>query len=185
MKDWQGLVWHTLASLLVIVVYLMGCAPINLNTNTPALNSTRITLYSNFDPTLTVDFKAKYQINTKNSLAFFDFDKSEITSGNNADIYLDVGCGSACFNRVDEINGATAASWFGEARHIEPGYAGCLKALQDPKVDPWVSNVPGDYSCLRTNQGNIVQLFAVENHAAFNNAKFVFDYHLWYSGQIP
>jgi hypothetical protein len=141
----------------------------------PVSTSGTVTLFSNFDPNRKVDFTIEGNIDTRNEQAFFDFDKGEITITTSADIYLFVSCGTTCFNSIIELNGAKPV-WFG---NVEPGYEGCRKALQEAKSYLWISNVPGNYSCLQSNEGNIIQILAIENESLSNNAKFVFEYSLW------
>ena len=135
-----------------------------------------VTLLSNFDPDLN-DVSVGAEINLNNDFAFFDFDKGEITTAASADIYLYVGCGSDCFNTVIAINGATSILWL---EGTELGYEGCRIALEGEKKAAGVNIVPGEYSCLLTNEGNVVQIVAIENEALSKDAKFVFGYIIWY-----
>ena len=134
----------------------------------------RVTLWSNFDSDHNHGFTRIGLINLNNTQAFFDFDSGVVTIDESADIYLNVGCGTNCFNDIVDANGAKSV----EYGSIEPGFEGCLKKLQED--DLWASIVPGIYSCIYTNGGNIVQLLAIENEARIENAKFVFEYIIWY-----
>jgi hypothetical protein len=141
-----------------------------------AIISGRVTLFSSFDLSFNQLLPIEDQINFKNTLAFFDFDTGEVTTVASADIYLYVGCGSDCFNTVVTINGATSVFWF---EGTELGYAGCRQVLQGERNSFGVEIVPGKYSCLLTNAGNIVQILAIENDAETQPAKFTFEYKLW------
>jgi hypothetical protein len=136
-----------------------------------------ITLLSNFDPNREHGFTLEGLVNPANTQAFFDFDKGEITNTDNADIYLDVSCGTNCFNGIININGAKSV----EIGEVEPGVDGCLTVLQEDRLR--ASIVPGIYSCVYTNDGNIVQILAIENEAYSKNAKFVFEYVIWYQNR--
>lgn len=145
------------------------------NTTTASVVKGQITLFSNFDPNHEHGFTREGLVNPSNTKAFFDFDKGEITTTDSADIYLDVSCGTDCFNSIIEINGAKAAR-FGE---VEPGYDGCRRVLLDENNLP-ASVAPGKYSCLQTNDGNVVQILVINNEAFSQNARFVFEYIIWY-----
>lgn len=134
----------------------------------------QITLFSNFDANLEHGFTLEGLVDPKNTTAFFDFDEGEIANTSNADIYLSVGCGTDCFNSLIDINGSKSV----EVGRAEPNFDGCFNALQEDKLR--ASIVPGTYSCIYTNDGNIVQLFAIENEARSQNSKFTFEYIIWY-----
>lgn len=135
----------------------------------------QITLFSNFDPNHEHGFTREGLVNPNNTQAFFDFDKGEITTTDSADIYLDVSCGTDCFNGIIEINGAKAAR-FGE---VEPRYDGCRTVFFDENLLP-ASVAPGKYSCLQTNNGNVVQILSIDNKALSQNARLTFEYIIWY-----
>ncbi len=132
-------------------------------------------LFSNFDPDLQHGFTREGLVNPRNTRAFFDFDEGEITVTNSADIYLDVSCGTDCFNDIIDVNGAVSV----EVGKIEPGLDGCIKALQEENKI-WASVVPGTYSCINTNSGNIVQILIISNKALSQNANITFEYTIWY-----
>lgn len=134
-----------------------------------------ITLLSNFDPNLEHGFTIKGLVNPNNVDAFFDFDKGKITTTESADIYLDVSCGTDCFNELIDINGAVSA----EVGQTEPGLDGCIKVLQKEN-QIGASIVPGTYSCVYTNGGNIVQIFVVSNKALSQNSRITLEYTIWY-----
>ena len=114
-------------------------------------------------------------VNPKNVDAFFDFDAGEITTGDDADIYLSVSCGTDCFNDLIDINGAVSAR-FGET---EPEYDDCRKVLRDKNGLP-ASIVPGTYSCIYTNGGNIAKILVIKNEALSRNANLILEYAVWY-----
>lgn len=145
------------------------------NTPTASIIKGQITLFSNFDPNHEHGFTREGLVNLNNTKAFFDFDKGEITTTDNADIYLDVSCGTDCFNSIIEINGAKAAR-FGE---VKPEYHECRGVLLDKNNLP-ASVVPGKYSCLQTNDGNIVQILVTKDEALSQNANITFEYTIWY-----
>lgn len=147
-------------------------------TPTATIVKGQIILFSNFDPSHEHGFTREGLANPRNTKAFFDFDKGEITITDSADIYLDVSCGTDCFNSIIEINGAKAAR-FGE---VEPGYDGCRRVLAGENNLP-VSVGLGKYSCLQTNDGNIVQMLVINDEAFSQNARFVFEYIIWYQNQ--
>jgi len=157
-------------------VLLLGCLPRqnHANNNINGFEN-QITLLSSFDPDQEIDYTNEGLTNTENEGAFFDFDEEKITSSESADIYLFVGCGTDCFNRVLEINGSRAAV----VGLVKPGYEECRKAIELGKYQ-WINNVPGAYSCLETNKGNIVQILSIENKAHYQNAKVILDYTIWY-----
>ncbi len=168
---------------LLISAVLISCIQqeIRFTETVPAITPTttivkgQITLFSNFDPNHEHGFTREGLVNPSNTKAFFDFDKGEITATDNADIYLDVSCGTDCFNSMIEINGAKAAR-FGE---VEPKYDGCRAVLVDENNLP-ASVVPGKYSCLQTNDGNIVQILIISDEALSQNANITFEYTVWY-----
>ena len=147
-----------------------------LPVSTKAINDQEISLLSNFDPDRDIDFTIKGLINIENHQAFFDFDTGEITNLDSADIYLDVGCGTQCFNELILINGARSIE-FGKD---EPGFEVCNDNLQQNETKFMsASIVPGTYSCIYTNEGNIVQMLAIKNEAFTQNSEFVFEYEIW------
>lgn len=146
-------------------------------TPTISIVKKQITLLSNFDPTREHGFTLEGLVNPNNTQAFFDFDKGETTNADSADIYLDVSCGTDCFNDIIDINGSKSV----EIGKTEPGFDECLKALQEDRLR--ASIVPGIYSCVYTNSGNIVQILAIENEAHSKDAKFVFEYIVWYQNR--
>lgn len=139
-----------------------------------AIATGKTTLLSNFNPNHQYDFTLESLVDSENELAFFDFDRGEITNADSADIYLSVSCGTSCFNDILDINGAKSVELGG----TEPGLDGCLEALQEDRLR--ASIVPGTYSCIRTTEGNIVQILAVENEAHSRNSQFTFEYVIWY-----
>lgn len=145
------------------------------NTPTASVIKGQITLFSNFDPNHEHGFTREGLVNPNNADAFFNFDKGEITATDSADIYLDVSCGTDCFNDIIDINGAASA----EVGQTEPGLDGCIKVLQKEN-QIWASIVPGTYSCVYTNDGNIVQILAIDNEARSQNARFTFEYTIWH-----
>jgi len=146
-----------------------------LPVSTKAINDQEISLLSNFDPDRDIDFTLEGLINIENHQAFFDFDIGKITNLDSADIYLDVGCGTQCFNELI-INGARSIE-FGKD---EPGFEACYDHLQQNETKFMsASIVPGTYSCIYTNEGNIVQMLAIKNEAFSQNAEFVFEYVIW------
>ena len=177
---------------LVLLTMLTSCSYVS--TATPKLNlmvtpetvrtSGKVTLISNFDFNATPSFGPipKELVDLSNTQAFFDFDRAKITNDQGADIYLYDGCGTACFNLVITVNGATTV--LQRTNQSEPGYLGCLKFLQDEKMSDGLDPVPGHYSCLNTSEGNIVQILAIENVPAWKNSKFVFQYQLWYPNKM-
>lgn len=149
------------------------------NTLTASVAKGQTTLFSNFDPNHEHGFTIEGLVNPNNTNAFFDFDKGEITTTDSADIYLDTSCGTDCFNDIIDINGAVSA----EVGHTKPGLDGCITALQkENKV--WASIVPEMYSCVHTNDGNIVQILVIENEALSQNARFTFEYIIWFQDQF-
>jgi hypothetical protein len=137
-----------------------------------------ITLYTNLNIDREKDFSIENLVKSDNTQAFFDFDKNEILDSENADIYFFVDCGTDCFNSIFSINNAKSAR-IGEK---EPKLQGCLEALQE-KNNIITSPIPGNYSCIKTNSGNIVQILPLRNEAKYRNAKLVFQYTIWYQGQ--
>ena len=141
----------------------------------------KVTLLSNHDPSHDV-LSLEGKIDLDNKLAFFDFDKGERSTTASADIYLFVGCGSDCFNTVIAINDATSVHWF---VGTELGYAGCRNALQGETNIYAVNIREGEYSCLLTNEGNFVQIVAIENEASSIDSEFVFGYTIWFTTLNP
>jgi hypothetical protein len=134
-----------------------------------------VTLFSDFDPNHEHGFKIEGLVNPNNVGAFFDFDKGEIAVTDSADIYLDVSCGTDCFNEIIDINGATSV----EVGQVEPGLDGCIGVLQQ-KNRIGASIVPGIYSCVYTNGGNIAQILVVSNEARSRQANITLEYTIWY-----
>lgn len=139
-------------------------------------HTNQITLFSNETPKEVVDFTIEKQTVLENAQAFFDFDNEKITNTEKADIYLSVGCGTDCFNEIFDINGSQSV----EVGSTQPSYEKCIKALQEQEF-PWVAITPGNYSCLITSEGNIVRILTLENKSHSQNAKFTFEYTIWYT----
>jgi hypothetical protein len=111
--------------------------------------------------------------------AFFDLDLGQVTNSPAADIYLAVSCGSQCFNIVLAVNGAETIFMYRETTH-EPGYDGCRKALSEERlVVSGVSTIPSEFSCLRTNDGHIAQILAIDNKPSGIDSEFSFQFKLW------
>ena len=161
----------TLSFILVFPIFLISCVV----EREDASYTSQITLYSNETPKDEVDFSTDKQTVLENLQAFFDFDEGDITNTEKADIYLEVGCGTDCFNNILEINGSQAV----DVGLIQPSYDECIKALS-VKQYPWVINVPNNYSCLQTNEGKIVRILALENESHTKDATFTFEYTIWY-----
>jgi len=172
---------------MIFLIIVAACSPTSYEEPTSVatiapsstVRSGRVTLFSNFDPGLPVDLTMKNAVNLEYEQAFFDFDSAQITTDDGSDIYLAVSCGTSCFEIILAINGAMTILRFRDSQR-EPGFEGCRQALQEEReAVSGISPVPGDYSCLQTNEGNTVQILAIENEAHSKNAKFVFEYVLW------
>jgi hypothetical protein len=171
---------------LLLLGILTSCLPVaatqsmgESNTKTSSSqfsHSGNMTLYSNYGLENKQDFTSKGLINPANKQAFFDFDKGEITSSDRADVYLSVSCGTDCFSNLLTINNAKTVFQFDG---IQQGREGCLNELKGEKTDFGLNVRPGQYSCLQTNQGNIVEILVSENQPSNSDAKLDFTYTLW------
>jgi hypothetical protein len=145
--------------------------PVIVNSITPI---PIISLFSN-DTEVPENFLPLDQwVDYNNIYAFFDFDSGEITSSEGADIYLSVGCGSMCFINIIELSSSTSV-YVGKD---EPGFTGCKEKLLNPELNSGIG-AEGTYTCIRTNENNIVQIKIVSSKAKSLNSKLEFQYIFW------
>lgn len=118
--------------------------------------------------------QTNFDLNQKQ--AFFDFDSESIINDNSADVYFSVSCGSDCFYDIRPINGATMSEVIEQKA---PGYDGC-KSIPDKVIDYFFVPVKlNTFICLRTNQGNIVQIFISSTPGSKDGIQLLFDYIIW------
>ncbi len=193
MKSCTATRLRALYGLLMSLAMLVSCTIPGIGPSTPTTGATTeiiptsgmVTLYSRYDGALTPTFDSTLAdlITWSNKEAFFDFDTAKVINDREADVYYYVGCGTDCSSNIIAIDGAITVFQFGEKSPL--GYQGCLNTLKGEAKPGGLDSLAGDYSCLRTNAGNIVQILVIENTIDRERSKFVFDYQLWHPSQTP
>jgi hypothetical protein len=134
-------------------------------------------LVSRYDPSLDWKLRIDNVMSSKMTQAFFDFESGENNKSKNSDIFLAVGCGSECENTLIGLNKEQKPS---DWKVNEHGFDGCIQALQnDQNMANDISSIPGDYSCLKTREGNIVEMLIVDSFSLGEDSKVLFSYKLW------
>ncbi len=144
-----------------------------------AIGSGRVTLDSDFNAAMQIEPDSSSLLQRGRTSAFFDFDSGQVTRSSDSDVYLDVSCGSSCFNILLAVNNALAVAGI-ELQGKEPGEGGCLAVMQDHKMGMFgIDMLPDSYSCVRSGSGNIVQIRVVENKPRSRGSRITFEYQLW------
>jgi hypothetical protein len=152
-------------TLLIMSLFFMSCA--NKEDNT--ISGSDFVFWSS-----EIETPNQLVIDTKQKEAFFDFDSELITPNNTADIYFFVSCGSDCFYRIMSVNSAILS------KTSTKELTNCQPFLEETSEGTSVEAIIGDYYCLQTNKGNIVQLHLTSLNGSKEGIQISFDYNIQY-----
>lgn len=164
-KRYMNLKNKKILSLLILILFLVSC-----------IYKEDITISGSSSVFWSSDIEITNQlvIDTKQKKAFFDFDSELITSNDTADMYFFVSCGSDCFYRIMPVNGAIVS------KTTTQELTNCQSFLEETSEEISVEAIIGDYYCLQTNKGNIVQIYLTSLNGSKEGTQISFDYHIQY-----